>query len=292
MARHLDQHRRAPPPWGVPVSGYIPRPAVSRCPAFSHGRSRPSEARSSTRQRRIFRRHSWSLGSQQPCRSASTTGPDRPYGRATVRSRTASPAPRPRRYPSRPASTSCASSAFSLLAQAACRRLSSIPGRLHGCSWPLPVGRERRRPSCARYRFFCRRSTTASPFAGRFSASSGLPWPVDSGGPAPPRPSGGAGVACGARSHPRRPPPASLEAVPALQGARSPLRPAGCAVAASPRVVAVCPHRAARDARRETGGWRALTRRERSPGKIRQAFLGARTPHAQRRGRPHHQPLS
>ena len=74
-----------------------------------------------------------------------------------------------------------------------------------------------------------------------------MPRPVDAGGPAPPRPSGCACMACGEREHPRRPQHASLEAVPALQslprtrygGARSPLRPPGGSGDASPLVFAV-----------------------------------------------------
>jgi hypothetical protein len=63
--------------------------------------------------------------------------------------------------------------------------------------------------------------------------SSCMPRPEDSGGPAPPRLIGCARVAFGSvktlgvrNSH--------VEAVPALQGARSPLRPTGCSVYASP----------------------------------------------------------
>jgi hypothetical protein len=66
-----------------------------------------------------------------------------------------------------------------------------------------------------------------------------MPRPVDSGGPSPPRHRGGSCVAFGERYNPRRPPHASLDAVPALQGARSPLRPTGFSVSASPLVVAV-----------------------------------------------------
>jgi hypothetical protein len=43
----------------------------------------------------------------------------------------------------------------------------------------------------------------------------------------------------------------------------------------------------AMDARLDTGGWLALTRQGLSPCKIRQAFLGATTLHAQRRGLTH-----
>jgi hypothetical protein len=68
-------------------------------------------------------------------------------------------------------------------------------------------------------------------------ASGGLALPPSAaGGPAQPRHRGCSGVACGARDHPRRPPHASVDAVPALQGARSPRRPPGCSVDASPLV--------------------------------------------------------
>ena len=61
-----------------------------------------------------------------------------------------------------------------------------------------------------------------------------MPRPEDSGGPAPPRLHGGARLAFGSVNtlgvrHKRL-----VEAVPALQGARSPLRPPGFAVDASP----------------------------------------------------------
>ena len=68
-----------------------------------------------------------------------------------------------------------------------------------------------------------------------------------------------------------------VEAVPALQGARSPLRPTGYSVYASPILFAVLPHDSAMDARLDTGGWLALTRQGLSPCKRRQAYLGAMT---------------
>jgi hypothetical protein len=136
------------------------------------------------------------------------------------------------------------------------------------------------------------------PRAGAFGASqvlrrlsSCMPRSVDSGGPSHPRHIGCSCVAFGERYNPRRPQHASLEAVPALQslprtrsgGARSPLRPAGFSVDASPIVFAVFNHGSAMDARLDTGGWLALTRQGLSPCTIRQAFLGAITPSVQRR---------
>ena len=116
--------------------------------------------------------------------------------------------------------------------------------------------------------------------------SSCMPWPVDSGGPSHPRPSGCSCVAFGEREHPRRPQHAHFEAVPALQGARSPLRPAGFSVDASPILFAVFRHGSAMDARLDTGGWLILTRQGLSPCKRRQAFLGARTPGFSRARKP------
>ena len=68
--------------------------------------------------------------------------------------------------------------------------------------------------------------------------SSCMPRPVDSGGPSHPRHPGCSRVAFGSVKtlgvrH------KLVEAVPALQGARSPLRPTGCAVDASPSLFAV-----------------------------------------------------
>ena len=69
-----------------------------------------------------------------------------------------------------------------------------------------------------------------------------------------------------------------FEAVPALQGARSPLRPTGYAVYASPILFAGRDRPdSAMDARLATGGWLALTRQGLSPCKRCQAFLGAIT---------------
>jgi hypothetical protein len=80
-------------------------------------------------------------------------------------------------------------------------------------------------------------------------------------------------MAFGERSIPRHPPYASVAAVPALQGARSSRRPTGCSVDASPSWFAVACHDSAMDARRATGGWRALPRQGRSPCKRRPACL-------------------
>ena len=63
--------------------------------------------------------------------------------------------------------------------------------------------------------------------------------PVDSGGPPHPRQSGCFCVAFGGPLNPRHPQKLNLEAVPALQGARPPLRPAGFSVYASPALFAV-----------------------------------------------------
>jgi hypothetical protein len=118
-----------PPPGGTPVSGWIPRPAVSTRPACRHVRIRPSKARASLRQRRLCRHQAWSMGSTKPWLSASPPDPYRPSDRSTVRARPASPAPRSGRYPSRPASTACASIACRMLAPAACRRVASLAAR-------------------------------------------------------------------------------------------------------------------------------------------------------------------
>jgi hypothetical protein len=108
--------------------------------------------------------------------------------------------------------------------------------------------------------------------------SSCMPRPEDSGGPTSPCQCGGARVAFGGVKtlgvrNKRR-----FEAVPALQGARSPLRPTGYAVYASPILFAGRDRPdSAMDARLATGGWLALTRQGLSPCKRCQAFLGART---------------
>ena len=113
--------------------------------------------------------------------------------------------------------------------------------------------------------------------------SSCRPRPEDSGGPTPPRPYGGARVAFGSvktlgvrNCH--------VEAVPALQGTRLPLRPTGCSVYASSILFArVETPDSAMDARLDTGGWLVLTRQGLSPCKRRQAYLGAITPGIRRR---------
>ena len=117
--------------------------------------------------------------------------------------------------------------------------------------------------------------------------SSCMPRPEDSGGPTSPCPCGGARVAFGGVKtlgvrNKRR-----FEAVPALQGARSPLRPTGYAVYASPILFAGRDRPdSAMDARLATGGWLALTRQGLSPCKRCQAFLGAITPGLRRRRKP------
>src|SRR5262245_20992063 len=72
-----------------------------------------------------------------------------------------------------------------------------------------------------------------------------MPRPEDSGGLAPPRPNGGARLAFGGVKTLGVRNKRYFEAVPALQGARSPLRPTGCSVYASPilfaRLVALTP---------------------------------------------------
>jgi hypothetical protein len=107
--------------------------------------------------------------------------------------------------------------------------------------------------------------------------SSCMPWPEDSGGPAPPRHDGGARVACGS--------------VKTLGVRNTPFRrcpsTSGCAVTPTasrirgrrfvPLVRRVYDHVSAMDARRDTGGWLALTRQGLSPCKRRQACLGAIT---------------
>jgi hypothetical protein len=67
-----------------------------------------------------------------------------------------------------------------------------------------------------------------------------------------------------------------VEAVPALQGARSPLRPTGCSVYAGLTSLFAVTGSAVRP-RLDTGGWLALTRRGLSPRKIRRALPSAIT---------------
>ena len=69
--------------------------------------------------------------------------------------------------------------------------------------------------------------------------SSCMPRPVDSGGSPHPRLSGCFCVAFGGPLNPRHPQKLNLEAVPALQGARPPLRPTEFSVYASPALFAV-----------------------------------------------------
>jgi hypothetical protein len=110
----------------------------------------------------------------------------------------------------------------------------------------------------------------ASPVLRRLS--SGLPRPADAGGPAPPRPGGGARGAfgsvqtLGSRHQPgRRGPSTAGDAAPP---AASRIRWRRCGHLG---------HRSdgsAMDARRDTGGWLTLPRQGLSPCKRRQAYLG------------------
>ena len=104
-----------------------------------------------------------------------------------------------------------------------------------------------------------------------------MPWPEDSGGPAPPRHYGCARVAFGS--------------VKTLGVRNKPFRSctstSGCAVTpTASRILClrfvhlvrrVYDHVSAMDARLDTGGWLALTRQGLSPCKRRQACLGATT---------------
>jgi hypothetical protein len=70
----------------------------------------------------------------------------------------------------------------------------------------------------------------------------------------------------------------SFRSCTSFQGTRLPLRPAGFSVYASPTLFAsYLPPDSAAGATLDTGGWLALTRPGLSPGKIRQAYLGATT---------------
>ena len=103
--------------------------------------------------------------------------------------------------------------------------------------------------------------------------SSCMPRPEDSGGPAPPRHSGWARVACG-----------SVKALGVrMKPCRSCTSPSGCAVTPTASrmlclrfahlVRRACGPDSAMDARLDTGGWLALTRQGLAPCKRRQAFL-------------------
>jgi hypothetical protein len=107
--------------------------------------------------------------------------------------------------------------------------------------------------------------------------SAGMPWPQASGGPPPPRPCGGARGAFGS--------------VHTLGGRHEPFRScpstSGCAVTPTAARIRCrrfahlvrreSPHDSAMDARRATGGWRALPRQGLAPCKRRQAYLGTTT---------------
>ena len=103
-----------------------------------------------------------------------------------------------------------------------------------------------------------------------------MPRPVDSGGSPHPRQSGCFRVAFGGPLNPRHPQKLNLETVPALQGARPPLRPTGFSVYASPALFTVpsAPPRTQDSIR--VGGWLTLTRQGLSPRKMRRALLGAK----------------
>jgi len=81
-----------------------------------------------------------------------------------------------------------------------------------------------------------------------------MPRPVDSGGPPHPRQFGCFCIAFGGTLTPRRPQHVYLEAVPALQGARPPLRPTGFSVYASPALFAFL---RLRHGRKTRYGWEA-----------------------------------
>src|SRR5947209_33101 len=112
-----------------------------------------------------------------------------------------------------------------------------------------------------------------------------MPRPEDSGGPAPPRPDGGARIAFGS--------------VKTLGVRNKPFRSctstSGCAVTpAAYRILClrfahlvrrVYHHDSAMDARLDTGGWLALTRQGLAPCKRRQAYLGAITLRFRRGGK-------
>ena len=83
--------------------------------------------------------------------------------------------------------------------------------------------------------------------------SSCMPRPEDSGGPTSPCPCGEARVACGGVQTLGVRNKRLFEAVPALQGARLPLRPPGYAVYASPILFAVSPR--LRHGRKTRYGW-------------------------------------
>ena len=82
--------------------------------------------------------------------------------------------------------------------------------------------------------------------------SSCMPWPVDSGGSIHPRQLRMKSCCLRSPLSPRHPQHPSFEAVPALQGARTPLRPTGFSVYASPVLFAALLHDSATGARLDT----------------------------------------
>src|SRR6266540_3061125 len=112
-----------------------------------------------------------------PVLAASPRAPSRPYGRAQVRARTASSAPRPARAPSRPSSTSGASMAVPRVAQASGPRGSARAGRPRGRAGPWACGRSPRRTTVARERGGGHRGPKASRGPCRWAAEgSAGPW--------------------------------------------------------------------------------------------------------------------
>jgi hypothetical protein len=134
---------------------------------------------------------------------------------------------------------------------------------------PLP-GRRSGRPDG--WGVFLPGAAGASP--GLRHLAAGMPRPEDAGGPAQPGQHGGSCVAVGVRSHPRRPHQAPCRRGPSPAGGA--VTPAAYRIRGrrvAPRVHREGPHDSAMDARRATGGWRALTRPGRSPCNRRQACL-------------------
>ena len=130
--------------------------------------------------------------------------------------------------------------------------------------------------------------TTAFPQSGAHGASqvlrrisSFMPQPEDSGGPPHPHLHGCFVWASGTLT----PSPSAtnlFRSCTSFQGTRSPLRPTGFSVYASPALFArLVPPDSAAGATLDTGGWLALSRPGLPPGKMRQAFL------ARQRSRQH-----
>jgi len=103
--------------------------------------------------------------------------------------------------------------------------------------------------------------------------SSGLPRPVDSGGPAQPCHRGWSCRACGMRSHPRHPPEPCRRCTSTAGDAAPPTASRMLCLRLVHRVRHAQDHDSAMDARRDPGGWLTLTRQGLSPCKRRQACL-------------------